>query len=159
VAIGGATPEAAVDAAPMGADVTAESETPPAAPARPPTVTFTPPASPTEALAVDAYGLRLVATRTLYDRGTTVQHSPSLAKLAGEARLHMNVYDLTRLGLEQGGTVSVTSARGRLTCEAVPDDGVPRGAAWLPVNHDGPDPALLIDSGASVTTIQVETAR
>ena len=38
---------------------------------------------------VDAYSLRLVATRKLYDRGTLVQHSPSLAGLAAGTALRV----------------------------------------------------------------------
>ena len=39
-----------------------------------------------EAPAVDAYSLRLVTSRKLYDNGTLVQHSPSLASLAAGQR-------------------------------------------------------------------------
>jgi NADH-quinone oxidoreductase subunit G len=47
---------------------------------------------------VDAYSLRLIATRTLYGDGTLVQRSPSLAPLAPAPTARLNPYDLERLG-------------------------------------------------------------
>jgi len=130
----------------------------PAGPARPALLQFRAPA-PTDLPAVDAYGLRLVATRTLYDRGTLVAHSPSLAKLAGQASVRMNPADLARLGLEGGARVDVASPRTTLTLEALADPGVPAGSIAMHVNHDGADPADLIDVTSPVTTVQVSTAR
>jgi anaerobic selenocysteine-containing dehydrogenase len=106
---------------------------------------------------VDAYGFRLVATRTLYDEGTLVTHSPSLRGLSREARVRMNPADLTRLGLGPAATVAITSPRGRMTLETIADTGVPPGAVGMHLNHRGADPADLIDAGAAVTAVQVET--
>ncbi|MGH9135549.1 MAG: molybdopterin dinucleotide binding domain-containing protein, partial [Acidimicrobiales bacterium] len=128
-------------------------------PSPPPSLTFTSPEQPTELPAPDAYGLRLIASRTMYDRGTLVQHAASLAKLAGTSRLRMNLADLTRLGLNDGGPVNASSPRGKVALEAVPDAGVPEGSAALHVNHEGADPADLIDIASPVTTIRVETTR
>ena len=52
---------------------------------------------------------------------------------------------------------SVASPRGRLTLDAVADPSVPKGSAGIFVNHDGADPADLIDVTAPVTTVQIET--
>ena len=134
-------------------------DTRPAGPTRPALLEFVPPAQPTELPRVDAYGLRLVATRTLYDRGTLVAHAPSLRPLATPAPLRMNLTDLERLGLTDGSEVTVSAPTGKkLTLAAVADAGVPRGVAAMIVNHDGADPAELIDVTAPVTTIQVDTA-
>ena len=127
---------------------------------RPPLLTFTPPSSPTELPGVDAYGLRLVATRTLYDRGTLVAHSPSLRPLARDACLRLNQTDLDRLGLTSGDQVTLSAPTGRkVTLTALVEAGVPKGVAAMHVNHDGGDPAELIDVTSPVTTIQVETNR
>jgi NADH-quinone oxidoreductase subunit G len=124
---------------------------------RPPLLTFDAPDAPTELPAVDAYGFRLVASRTLYDEGTLVTHSPSLRGLSREARVRMNPADLARLGLGAVATVAITSPRGRATLETVADAGVPPGAVAMYLNHRGADPADLIDATAPATAVQVET--
>ncbi|HEX2040464.1 MAG TPA: NADH-quinone oxidoreductase subunit NuoG, partial [Acidimicrobiales bacterium] len=83
-------------------DVEPAAPRPTPAAARPPLLTFTAPEQPAPLPPLDAYALRLVASRTLYDEGTTVQRSPSLAPLAKPGRLRANPYDLDRLGLGDG---------------------------------------------------------
>ena len=75
---------------------------------RPPLLEFAAPAAQSSAPALDAYSLRLVSGRELYDCGTLVQHSPALAPLARPARLRVNPYDLNRLGVATGGRVRLT---------------------------------------------------
>jgi len=94
---------------------------------------------------VDAYSLRLVTRRSLYDGGALVQHSPSLATLAAATRFLANPYDLSRLGIRPGDLVRVTSARASLVLEAVSDAGVPRSSA-------------VVDFNQPVTEVRVETA-
>ncbi|MGI9080605.1 MAG: NADH-quinone oxidoreductase subunit NuoG, partial [Acidimicrobiales bacterium] len=48
---------------------------------------------------LDAYSLRLVTSRALYDGGALVQHSPAMAPLAPGTRFRANPYDLSRLGI------------------------------------------------------------
>jgi NADH-quinone oxidoreductase subunit G len=163
-----AAEEAEAEAAEEG-EAAGESEGEPAAPGesvvaaarrdQPPQLRFSPPASPTELPGIDAYGFRLVATRTLYDRGTLVLHSPSLAKLPTPASLRMHPQDLGRLGLDTGATVRVTAPAGRsAVLEAVADDAVPRGVVAMHVNHDGADPASLIDITSPVTNVKVDAS-
>ena len=127
------------------------------APPRPPLLSVdsvdTAPAAP----ALDAYSLRLVAPRRLYDMGAYTQHSRSLAGLAAAARLRVNPYDLDRLGVTTGGHVRVSSARTAMTLEVEADGGVPRGSASLPFNVAGEGAADLIDATAPVTDVRVET--
>jgi NADH-quinone oxidoreductase subunit G len=126
--------------------------------ARPPLLEFTPPAEPSPVPPLDGYALRLVAVRTLYDDGTTVQRSPSLAGLAKPARLHANPYDLDRLGLGVGGKVRVSSKhRGSFVAEVVPDTGVPRGSVALAFNPIGDGAADLVDAGRPVNDVRMET--
>jgi predicted molibdopterin-dependent oxidoreductase YjgC len=124
--------------------------------ARPATVTFTR-GAPYESPALDSYSLRLIAHRKLYDLGTLVQHSPSIAALAPGSTLLIHPYDLDRLGLGDGGRVKVTSPRTTLTVEAHASTSIPRGAAALTVNQPGPDPADLIDATQDVTDVRIET--
>jgi len=125
---------------------------------RPPLIRFAPSGEPGSAPAVDAYSLRLVVDRKLYDRGTLAQHSPSMAALTQSSKLRVNPYDLDRLGVAGEGTVRVTSARTTLTMATVADPSVLRGTAALLFNQDGPSPSVLIDATAPVTDIRVETA-
>jgi NADH-quinone oxidoreductase subunit G len=105
---------------------------------------------------VDSYSLRLVTTRKLYDNGTLVQHSPSLARLAARSRLLVNPYDLDRLGAADG-VVNVTSPRGTARVETTATEQVPKGTAALFFDEPGADPTTLIDATAPVTEIRVES--
>ena len=122
---------------------------------RPAMVTFSAPAF--EAPAVDAYALRLVTTRRLYDQGTLVSHSPSLAGLAVGGTLLANPTDLDRLGVAPGGNVKVSSPRGAITTAVQPDASVPAGTVVLSWNQGDPSPNDLIDAAAPVTEVHVET--
>ena len=103
----------------------------------------------------DAYGLRLVAARTLYDAGRTVASSPSLRALAPGPALVVHPNDLPRVGVTaEGDTVRVTSSRTSLTLDAAADGGVPRGSALLAW---GAAAGELLDASSPVTDIRVET--
>ncbi len=106
---------------------------------------------------IDSYSLRLVSGRKLYDAGTFVVRSPSLAPLAPGAPLRVNPVDLDRLGLTSGARVRVTSSRTTLVLIAEADLGVPQGTAALAFNQPGQGAADLIDSSAAVTDVRVET--
>jgi NADH-quinone oxidoreductase subunit G len=106
---------------------------------------------------LDAYSLRLVTSRKLYDHGTHVGHAPSLAGLAGSSALSVNPDDLTRIGIADGTRVKVTSSKGTLTVPATFDATVPPGTAVLHWNLGDPSPRGLIDATAAVTEVRVET--
>ena len=105
---------------------------------------------------VDAYSLRLVVTRKLYDRGTLVRSSPSLAELADPATLHLHPSDFDRLGVGAGDDVRITSTKGNVTVPTVSDAGVPRGTALLHANRAGGRANVLIDGNAPITDVRVE---
>jgi anaerobic selenocysteine-containing dehydrogenase len=106
---------------------------------------------------LDAYSLRLVSGRKLYDLGSTVQASSSLAPLAPGAVLGLNPYDFDRLGVAPGTRVRLSSSRTAVVAEARPDPGGPRGSASLPFNQPGVIAADLIDVTSPVTDVRVET--
>ena len=106
--------------------------------------------------AVDPYGLRLVATRKLYDRGTQLRHSASLVGLAEGAMVRLNPFDFERLGIRPGDEARVTSARTHVLVPVRPDDAVPRGVALLHVNQSGGRANALIDAKTVVTDVRVE---
>ena len=126
-------------------------------PVRPSTVGFTAPSY--RAPAVDAYSLRLVTTRRLFDRGTLVSNAPSLAGLAVDGVLAANPADLDRLGAAAGDQVKVSSATGTLTTAVHPDADVPSGTVVLSWNQGDPSARVLIHAGSAVTEVRMETVR
>ncbi|MCB0977247.1 MAG: molybdopterin-dependent oxidoreductase, partial [Acidimicrobiales bacterium] len=106
---------------------------------------------------VDAYSLRLVTARRLYDRATITSKSPSLANLGGSSVARVNPSDLERLGLGDGDTVALTSSKGSLTTPVTTDADVPAGTVVVTWNQGDPSPNVLIDSGAAVTEVRLES--
>jgi NADH-quinone oxidoreductase subunit G len=126
-------------------------------PSRPPLLRFEGSAAGHSTPTLDSYSLRLVAARTLWDNGTLVQYSPSLAGLHPPLLLRVNRHDLDRLGVATGGQVRVISPRTSLVLEVAADAGVPRGSASLVFNLPGEGAADLIDATAPVTDVRLET--
>jgi anaerobic selenocysteine-containing dehydrogenase len=106
---------------------------------------------------LDAYSLRLVATRALYDDSVSVRQSPSLAGLSRPLAVRLHPGELERIGVTSGGRVRISSNRTTLTVDAVADAGVPRGSAAVVFNLPGSGAADLIDAAAAVTDVRVET--
>ncbi len=107
----------------------------------------------------DAYALRLVVGRTLYDNGRVVRETPILTGLVAAPALRINPHALAALGVDAGTQVRITGARTSLTRPVVGDAAVPAGVAFLPFPADGTGPAELIDVTAPVTDVRVETLR
>ena len=111
----------------------------------------------------DSYALRLVATRRLYDAGSSVTGSPSLTPLVPQLVARANPYDLDRLGATTGDRVRVRSVRGELVLPAEADGGIPRGAVAIDFNvplgsgTPGNAVATLIDSRHPVTDVRLES--
>jgi predicted molibdopterin-dependent oxidoreductase YjgC len=125
-----------------------------------PTLSGAMPATPEINLpALDAYSLRLVAGRMLYDNGWSVQASPSLANLVKPVVMRANQRDLDRLGVSSGGQVRVSGARANFVVHAVADAGVPAGSCWMPVNVAADDARSLIDSSGPVTDVRIENIK
>ncbi len=124
---------------------------------KPGTLSFSAPVGVPPVPPADAYSLRLVTTRTLYDRGTLVQHSPSIAGLAPRSTIWVNPADSDRLGVTAGGRVRASTARGSLTAEVTPNPTVPRGIAVVGFNLEGVSAAELIDASDMVTDVRLET--
>ncbi|MGI8984662.1 MAG: NADH-quinone oxidoreductase subunit NuoG [Acidimicrobiales bacterium] len=125
--------------------------------ARPPLIGYRPATPARQAPPVDAYSLRLVAVRALYDAGALVSRSPSLAALAQAPCLRANPADLGRMGVKTGDRVRVTSSRKSLILDVAADPLVLRGSAVLAFNAPGEGAADLIDVTQPVTDLRVET--
>jgi NADH-quinone oxidoreductase subunit G len=109
----------------------------------------------------DSYALRLVSARRLYDGGTSVSGSPSLAPLVAAAVARANPYDLDRMGLAAGDEATVRAGRGSVRLPVAPDRGVPRGVLVVDFNLPGGGAAnvaaTLIDVTAVVNDVRLES--
>ncbi len=103
-------------------------------------------------------GLRLVVTRSMYDLGTTLQHSPASAHLAPGTTVRLHPDDFAGLGVAAGGAVSVTSAKGAVRSVVHPDAGVPRGSAAMLFNQPDADVSVLLDARAAAIDVRVARA-
>jgi NADH-quinone oxidoreductase subunit G len=107
----------------------------------------------------DAYALRLVVGHTLYDGGRIVAETPVLQRVRQSSRVRVSPHDATQLGVEGGGEVRITSARGTQVVTVEPDAGVPPGVAHYDFTADGAGVAELIDVTLPVTDLRVESVR
>ncbi|HUY85867.1 MAG TPA: molybdopterin dinucleotide binding domain-containing protein, partial [Acidimicrobiales bacterium] len=107
---------------------------------------------------LDSYSLRLIAPRRLYDRGTQVAGSEHLSGLAQPGTLHLNHYDLDRMGVSTGDTVRVVSSTGGYQIVVETDDEVPRGVALIGfnLNSSGCRASQLVDMSRPVTDLRLE---
>jgi NADH-quinone oxidoreductase subunit G len=107
----------------------------------------------------DAYALRLVAGRRLYDHGRLVSESPALIRVRRPVRLQINPQEVLRLGVEPGTEVKATSTRGSQVVAIESDASVPMGVARLDFSANGSGAAALIDATTAVTDLRLETLR
>ena len=112
-----------------------------------------------ETPARDAYALRLVVGRSLYDEGRLVSKTPLLERLVPETGLRVNPSDLARIGVDSGGQVKVTSTRGSQVVAVKSDAGIPAGIACMDFSADALGAALLVDVGQTVVDLRVESLR
>ena len=81
----------------------------------------------TEAPLADAYALRVVLARRLYDAGIAMQGSPALRDLAETTSLRVHHVDLDRLSFAGGDAVTVSGAKGSFPAVVTADDTVVPG--------------------------------
>ncbi len=110
----------------------------------------------------DAYSLRVVATRRLYDRGAGVSATSALSALSALTTVEANPYDLDRLGVTTGDVVRVVTARGNFELAVTANSGVTRGTAEIFLNtlsNDGVDVAggMIFNADDVVSEIRLES--
>jgi len=110
------------------------------------------------ATAATGDGLALVSRRKLWDAGTKVERSGSLAPLAERTAARLHPDDLARLGVAEGSPVTLRTPRGELTVPALGDPSVTPGSVSVPFNLPGGAAAQLIDRAAPVVTVQISPA-
>ena len=106
----------------------------------------------------DAYSLRLIAARRMYDDGVALRHSPACAGLGRSIAVRLNPADFDKLGVDAGTVVKVGSNRGHILVPVAVDGGVPAGSAAIPfsVNGRAGGANKVIDASAAVTDVRVE---
>ena len=111
----------------------------------------------------DSYSLRLVTSRVLYDLGSIVQASPSLAKLARPATVRLHSGEIERHAMHPGDLVRVVSQHGELTLPMEADDQLPRGVAFIAWNTAASGANMLINDAElaadGTTKVRLESGR
>ena len=111
----------------------------------------------------DSYSLRLVTSRVLYDLGSIVQASASLAKLARPATVRLHSGEIERHAMHPGDLVRVVSQHGELTLPMEADDQLPRGVAFIAWNTASSGANMLINDAElaadGTTKVRLESGR
>jgi NADH-quinone oxidoreductase subunit G len=110
---------------------------------------------PADPPALPAGGLRMLVDRKLWDQGTMVQQSASLAGLPADAVLRLAPADAERLGLSTGDRAVVDRDNDQLDVKVAVDAAVPAGTAWLPFRLPGFDVRQLLSTGRSMSHIVI----
>jgi NADH-quinone oxidoreductase subunit G len=99
---------------------------------------------------------RLVTRRTMWDGGTLVQKSPSVARVYPRLTATLNPKDAERLGVGPAQRVKLSSVRGQLGLPVVTDSKVLPGTVVVPFNLPEGGAGELIDAAAPFTELTVE---
>ncbi|MEM7096503.1 MAG: NADH-quinone oxidoreductase subunit NuoG [Actinomycetota bacterium] len=126
-------------------------------PSRPTRFAWRDQGAPEEPASYDSYSYRLVVDRTMYDAGTQTAHCPSIAGLAPDGAVRINSHEASRLGIDAGSTVRLSSKRASIECTVRIDERIARGTATVAHNHPGLDVRSLIEVGEPVTDVRIET--
>ncbi len=107
----------------------------------------------------DSYSVRLIASRTLYDRGAAVGATGTLSGLVEPAPLRANPHDLDDLGVPAGGLVRLRSATTSAVVAVEPDESLPRRVVATEFNVPFGDGTVadLIDRAFPVVDLRMET--
>jgi NADH-quinone oxidoreductase subunit G len=106
--------------------------------------------------APDAYSSQLVLVRRLYDLGAAMRATSALHGLIEPAVLFVHPADADRMGVPDGGVVSLSGEGGTFTLPMRREAGVVRGTVVLPVASESADGTDVAGALASVTTPVVE---
>jgi NADH-quinone oxidoreductase subunit G len=104
---------------------------------------------------VSSYGFRLIVDRKLWDCGTMVQNSPSLAGLAQPSILRLNPADVRLMGLDDATHIKVDQGDAAYDVPFVADAAVSPRTAWLPMGLPGFDVRRLLAAGRSITNVRL----
>ncbi len=105
----------------------------------------------------DAFSLRLIVGRELYDDGVALHNSASMSHLNRGGVMQLGSHDFDQLGIRPGERVRATSSRTSLVVEVKRNDAVPRGSVYMAFNQPNVSAADLIDATSATIDIRLET--
>ena len=105
----------------------------------------------------DAYSVRLVAARSLYDHGTMTQRSPSLAHLAAGPSAELSPSQASKLGVRDGDSVRVTSSSGQVVVGVRVRSSVSEAAVEIRFRQGEGSASDLIAVDQRACDVRVET--
>ncbi len=104
---------------------------------------------------VSSYGFRLIVDRKLWDNGTMVRNSPSLAGLSESSVLRLNPADVNLMALGDASYIKVDQGETEYDVPFVADPAVIQRTAWLPTNLPGFNVRRLLAAGRSITNVRL----
>ncbi len=118
-------------------------------------VHYTPPAEEISA----GFPLVLTTGRVAvhHNAGSMTRRSPSLMERAAELFVEIHPTDAAQLGITEGETVAITTARGNATAKARITDKVRAGAAFMPFHFSGTNQLTMdaLDAEAKIPEFKV----
>ena len=102
-----------------------------------------------------SYGFRLIVDRKLWDNGTMVRNSPSLAGLSESSVLRLNPADVNLMALGDASHIKVDQGETEYDVPFVSDPAVIQRTAWLPTNLPGFNVRRLLAAGRSITNVRL----
>ncbi len=155
----GASMQAGLAASPDAATVGNGASVDASGPARPAMVSGPVAIDVPHVVPADGYSVRLVASRVLYDHGTSVGAVAALANLVPAGVLRVNPHDLDDLGVSTGGEVRLRSVTATLIVPVEADPSLPRKvvAADFNVTLGDGTVADLIDRSSPVVDLRMES--
>jgi predicted molibdopterin-dependent oxidoreductase YjgC len=93
----------------------------------------------------------------MYDGGTQTTMCESIAGLSDDGAVRISPAEASKLGVDTGATVRLSSQRASVEGKVIVDDHISAGVAAVAHNHAGLDVRSLIAIGDLVTDIRIET--
>jgi len=155
----GASMQAGLAASPDAATVGNGASVDASGPARPAMVSGPVAIDVPHVVPADGYSVRLVASRVLYDHGTSVGAVAALANLVPSGMLRVNPHDLDDLGVTTGGEVRLRSVTATLIVPVEADPSLPRKVVAADFNVPLGDGTVadLIDRSSPVVDLRMES--
>ena len=107
----------------------------------------------------DAYSLRLVATRSLFDHGTLLSHSPSQCSMVADAVARLHPSEAGKIGVTDGDRIRVLGNDSSLVVAVGLDAGVPVGSVAIGWGRADVDLGRLINVADAAVDVRIEVAR
>ena len=99
---------------------------------------------------------RLIATRSMYDKGVLASHSSALKELAPGSQIKANPEDMQKIGVSSESLVRLIGSKGEIKTRLILDPDTTSGTIHVLWNQEGPEIRKLIDSSLPVNDLKIE---